>query len=89
MDVLTYMDFSVFDMVVNCCGHLVFVHLQERHHLIYDGVYIVVLQFVNFYSFLSDLKVISVEVMLEVIPSFICLGGAFTFKYCILICAVC
>ena len=55
----------------------VFVDLEARHHLIYDGVGVVEATFVNCSTSLSDLKASFSEVVLENLPSFVRQSGAF------------
>ena len=56
---------------------LAFVDLEAHHHLIYDGVGVVESKFANRSAGLSELKLIFSEVVLEIIPIFVCRSGAF------------
>ena len=66
-------------MVVNCCDHLILVHLQTHHHMIFDDVGVAVPQFVNCSSCFAEFQVSSAKVVIEVIPGFICVGGDFPY----------
>ena len=55
----------------------VFVDLEAHYHLIYDGVGVVEAKFVDCSAGFFDLKVGLSEVVLEIIPSFVRLSGAF------------
>ena len=50
---------------------LVLVNLEARHHLVHNGVGVVKAQFINFSSILSEFKASFVEVMFEIVPSFV------------------
>ena len=61
-----------------CCGHaFVYVYLEVRHHLVYNGVGLVEAGFVDSTSCLSEFKVSFAEVVLEVVPHFVCLVCVF------------
>ena len=55
----------------------VLVDLELRHHLIYDGVGLVEVQFVNCSAGFPEFKVSFLEVVFEVIPCFVLRIGAF------------
>ena len=60
------------------CGHaFVFVDLEERHHLIDNGVGVVEAEFIDGASCFSEFKVSLAEVVLEVGPLLVCLFCAF------------
>ena len=60
-------------MLCGCDSALVFVDLEARHHLVYNGVGIVEAEFINSTSCFSEFKVNFAEVMFEVVPRFVCL----------------
>ena len=69
---------SDFGGVLCGCGcAFVLVDLEARHHLIHDGVSVVEAQFVNCSSGFSKFNVSFMEVVLKIVPCFVCLVGAF------------
>ena len=60
------------------CGRaFVFIHLEERHHLVNNCIGVVEAEFIDGTSFFSEFKVSFAEVVLEVFPRFVCLVCAF------------
>ena len=58
-------------MLCGCGCALIFVNLEARHHLVYNGVGVVKAQFINFPSNFSEFKVSFAEVMFEVVACFV------------------
>ena len=59
----------------------ILIDLEAHHHLIYYGVGVVESQFVNCAAGFPEFKVIFSEVVLEVVPCFVCHIGAFPCLY--------
>ena len=68
-------------VLVGCGCVFVLVDLEAHHNLIYDGVGIVKAQFVNRAAGFPEFKVSLSEVVLEVVPCFVCRIGALTLTY--------
>ena len=64
-------------MLCGCGCVFVFVYLEARHHLVNNGVGVVEAEFIDGTSCFSKFKVSFVEVVLEVVPRFVCLVCAF------------
>ena len=64
-------------MLCGCGCAFSLVDLEARHHLIHDGVVVVVAQFSNSSSGFSEFKVNFAEVMFKIFPRFVRLVGAF------------
>ena len=64
------------------CGRaFIFFYLEARHHLVYNGVGVVEAEFIDSTSYFLEFKVSFAEVVLEVVPIFVCLVCVSTFIY--------
>ena len=64
-------------MLCGCGCTFVFFDLKARHHLIDNGVGIVEAEFIDGASCLPEFKVSFAEVVLEVVPRFVCVVCTF------------
>ena len=60
-------------VLCGCVSALVFVGLEALHHLVNNGVGVVEAEFINSTSCFLEFKVSFAEVVIEVVPRFVCL----------------